>query len=272
MKPYEVTVRKHDREIEQRERHCGGTQASSRSIARAPAASCISGTCRSVNDSASKPGIMISGDHCRPIDADERREQHRREGEPERAARKVRGHREALAVIGDLVNQRRRRRMECGAAESADHEDHTERERRVRQPMKPRTTDRHERSRHHQHSRAPAIGERAETELRHRVGHLETHRQRARRRIRQAERRHQQRQQRRVDVRYRRRPRRAWTRPSRSTGEGRASRVRGGFRSTGHPLEAPDDEVAGFTELRDPQQLCRRHQRGERQHDGDEQA
>ena len=51
-----------------------------------------------------------------------------------------------------------------------------------------------------QHARPPAIGQRAEAELRHRVRHLEAHRQRAGRGQRQIQVRNQQRQQRRVHV------------------------------------------------------------------------
>ena len=191
----------HDGEIEQRERHGRGPQRRSNVDRSCAGGNGISGTCRSVNDSATRPGIMISGDHGRPMSAMNGANRTGAAREAERAARQVRRHREALAVIGELVDQRRGRRMKRGPAESAHHEDRAQHERRGRQPDKAEDDDRDQRARHHQHSWPPAIGERAETQLRHRIGHLETHRQRARRLQRQAELRDQQRQQRRVDVR-----------------------------------------------------------------------
>ena len=56
----------HDREIEQRQRHGGRTQRRpGRSFVRWR--QLIGGTCRSVHDNASRPGIMMSGDQCRPM-------------------------------------------------------------------------------------------------------------------------------------------------------------------------------------------------------------
>ena len=50
--------------------------------------------------------------------------------EAERSAGQVRRHRQALAVIGELVDERRRRRMKRRAAQAAQHEDDAERQRR----------------------------------------------------------------------------------------------------------------------------------------------
>ena len=187
---------------------------------------------------------------------------------PERCAR----HRQTLAVIGQPINQRRRRRMECGAAEPADHEDHPERKRRGGPADEAETRPR-------RGAVPPSRAAAAASDPRARQTAAVTPsspsgstspRCRRRRTTGRAPASAVATTAHRCCCRHRRR--RAWTRPSRSTGAGRASRVRGGSCSTGHPLEASDDQVARFAELRNPQQLCGRRQRGERQHDGDEQA
>src|SRR6185436_10344491 len=90
--------------------------------------------------------------------------------------------------------------MERRAAKSTNHENDPQRQRRHGQPNHAHDDHRKERAADDKHARLPAIGERAEPELRDRVGQLEAHRQDARHRQRQAQVRDQQRQHRRVHV------------------------------------------------------------------------
>ena len=115
--------------------------------------------------------------------------------------------------------------------------------------MRAQHDDRQQRSTHQQHARPPAIGERAEAELRHRARQLVAHRQDADRLQRQAKLRNQQRQQRREhvavgiddEVRGRRRPDRRDA--DRSV-------------STDQPSKATQDHVARFVELADAEEVA----------------
>ena len=173
------------------------------------------------------------------------------EREAERAAGQVRRHRQALAVIGQLVDQRRGRRMERRAAEAAEHENRrpasaamspgrsgsgrSPRRAVRRSPARAAASDRRARrtpaatpswpsgSTSPACRPPPATGPDAGSAA---AASART-------------------------CWCRRRPRRASTRLSRSRCAGRASRGP----STGHPLEPPEHQVARLAELLDAQQL-----------------
>ncbi len=109
-------------------------------------------------------------------------------------------HGEALVRARGAVDRRGRRGMEGGAAQPANHEQHAERHGRGGKADQAQHHHRQDRPGDEQQARAPAVGQRAEGQLRHRRGHLEAHGQRADGGEREAQVRDEERQQRRVDV------------------------------------------------------------------------
>ena len=90
--------------------------------------------------------------------------------------------------------------MKRRPAQTTDNEDRREHPRRRHRPDAAEHDDSEDRTCHQQQAGVPSIGQRAKPKLRHRVRHLETHRQCAGHRQRQAEPRDQEREERRVEV------------------------------------------------------------------------
>ena len=130
--------------------------------------------------------MATSQAHGCPSDDDCRRKHQRRQCKPEGAARDVRGHRQALAIARHRVHERRGRRMKRGAAEPPNQENRCQHRNAGGRADGAQDHDRENGTGHQQHSRTPAIGQRAETQLRHRTRQLVAHREDADRLEREA--------------------------------------------------------------------------------------